>query len=160
MVRYLIATFINTALIPFFNNLNPRHYFQEGGLINDLLNVFLVLAFVDPFLSLVDLRFVLVWLHQKYIHHKGDQSGYTQEKANRIFGGVQPTMSEKYADFMLNYLVAMFYLPVFPLGVLLAVLGFWLEHFIEMVRHLHFSIYSCESTNGLPLSPSDSPKQP
>ena len=42
-------------------------------------------------------------------------------------------MSEKYADFMLNYLVAMFYMPIFPLGTLLAVLGFWLEHFIEMV---------------------------
>lgn len=27
MARYLLATFINTALIPFFNNLNPSHYF-------------------------------------------------------------------------------------------------------------------------------------
>lgn len=63
MARYLLATFINTALIPFFNNLNPGDYFEEGGLINDVLNVFLVLTFIDPFLSFIDLRFVLVWFH-------------------------------------------------------------------------------------------------
>lgn len=60
-------------------------------------------------------------------------------------------MSEKYADFMLNYLVAMFYLPIFPLGALLAVLGFWLEHFIEMVRDDHFRCSSFELTKDLLL---------
>ena len=141
MSRYLLATFINTALIPFFNNLSPSKYFEKGGLISDIMNVFLVLTFLDPFLSFLDLRFLIHWVHEKYILNKGTNCGYTQERANAIYAGVLPSMSEKYADFMLNYLVAMFYLPIFPIGGLLACLGFWLEHTVEMVRMDYIRCY-------------------
>ncbi len=130
MARLLLATFVNTGLIPFFSNLSPASYFASGGLVDDITNIFLVVGFVDPFLSFIDLRFLLSWLHQKYLRNQADQCGYTQLRANAVFAGVSPSMAEKYSDFFLAYLLAMFYLPLFPLGALLAVLGFWLEHFV------------------------------
>ena len=78
MFRYLLATFVNTVLVPFFVHIRPSQYFVYGGLINEIMTLFIVLAFFDPFLSFIDVRFLVKYFHKRYIRNQGPDCNLTQ----------------------------------------------------------------------------------
>ncbi|MCQ2816322.1 MAG: anoctamin [archaeon] len=140
-IKLTIFTFINSAIIPFISNGINISWTDYTVLISNLLTSFLCANLVSPLLSascydwMLNKIFKWFFVTRKY-GDKPDEEipEFTQKELNAYFELPEMGIADQYSTLMKNVLMAMFFLPIFPLGVPILFLGAILTYFVEKFK--------------------------
>ena len=152
-IKISFFTFLNSAIVPLISKYlvliiideddkkaNSLYYSRRRErnnlLADDMLIYFIVNAIVTPILWVLDPFFLLKKIYQCYI--EGGKSLFmTQKDLNGIY--LRPDMNLAYKSSYLVKTTAMclFYFPIFPLGFIIAFIGFIFAYFLEKYNFTH-----------------------
>ena len=131
-IKLTFFTFINSALVPVLCELTLGKYDEFTFLINNMLIKFLVNAFVTPIMWTINFNFGLKKIRQCLIEKK-DKINYNQKELNEIYLLQSMNIALKYSYIVKTLLMSFIYIPIFPLGLGISLLGlifgYWLEKF-------------------------------
>ena len=130
-VKLVVATFINTAIIPMFVNFGKDKWFIRGGLMDDIFANTFSVAIINPILYLCDYEYIFKRIRMYRQERLGEKSKLTQRQANKLFEGPSLDMAQRYSDTMLLFSIVLFYFFPLPLLSLLGVIGGCLQFYIE-----------------------------
>ena len=141
-IKLSIFTFVNSALVPLAPNIlneNLKNH-ENKNLITNMFFIFLVNSFLTPIvwtinISLIIKKIRIYFIERNHIpdamHHK------TQKELNELYEYPDMDISVKYSYISKTLFITMFYLPIFPLGALISLLGFILAYFLEKYNFTH-----------------------
>ena len=121
--KLLVARFVNSALIPYFVRTNSDLWFIKGGLAPNVFTLVASLAFLDPILVFINYGWFLKVIFRCLAKSKGEDSTLTQEEANKLYEEPELSVADFYAGTTNLLLTAMFYFPVNPIGLPIALIG-------------------------------------
>ena len=143
-IKLTLFTFLNSALLPLFSEIVINQ--SDSGykiLISNMLMKFLVNAFVTPIMWTMNVGFFMkkiqIWFIERKI--KSEENLPEEEKTfdknqkelNELYELPPMNVELKYSYIMKTLLMSFLYIPIFPLGVLISLigilLGYWLEKF-------------------------------
>ena len=128
-IKLTLFTFINSSIIPLVSN-----YVNNNGeydlLVTNMFIMFLTNGFVTPIMWTLNFKYFLKKLIQliierKEIHH------CTQRELNNLYELPDMKISNKYSYLSKTLLMSFLYIPIFPLGICISLLGFILGYFLE-----------------------------
>ena len=144
-VKLSIFTLTTSAFLPCLSSylnrkFNGLEYNNNKNLINNMLVLFLVNSFVTPIIWIINfplrikrIRICLIE-RKKYpdlMHFK------TQKELNDIYELPDMQIASKYSYIFKTVLMTMFYLPIFPFGVVISLSGLILSYFLEKYNFTH-----------------------
>lgn len=140
-VKQTFFTFLNTAIVPLACNIVEYGLENHDVLINNMLILFILDSILDPVLSLTCYDLLILkfkqWLlernnpdHNKEIPHK------TQRELNSLYENPDMEISAKYSNLVASFLLACFYMPIFPFGSVIVIIGSILTYFVEKFKYL------------------------
>ena len=129
-LKLTLFSFLNSAVIPIVCELviNKSNGYQF--LINNMLMKFLVNAFVTTIMWTVNVGCVLKLFRQCLIERK-DKINYNQKELNKIYELPPMNVAAKYSYIGKTLLMSFLYIPIFPLGLGISLLGFILGYWLE-----------------------------
>ena len=129
-LKLTLFSFLNSAVIPIVCELviNKSNGYQF--LINNMLMKFLVNAFVTTIMWTVNVGCVLKLFRQCLIERK-DKINYNQKELNEIYELPPMNVAAKYSYIGKTLLMSFLYIPIFPLGLGISLLGFILGYWLE-----------------------------
>ena len=129
-IKLTLFSFLNSAVIPIVCELviNKSNGYQF--LINNMLMKFLVNAFVTTIMWTVNVGCVLKLFRQCIIERK-DKINYNQKELNEIYELPSMNIAAKYSYIGKTLLMSFLYVPIFPLGLGISLLGFILAYWLE-----------------------------
>lgn len=139
--------FINMAIVPFLISAAMLNFFDLGGLVEEIHLIFLINMILPHIMELfidIDL-YVKKWKRHRLFKFLTTGKGaiYNQKQANEIVEGVDFNISEPYSYTFSTIASALFYLPIFPLGMVYAILSLVMQYWASKVRilpHLNLTI--------------------
>ena len=139
-VKLTIFTFVNSSLIPLFTNYARYGWRKNENLVNNMLMMFLINAFVSPLMWTFNLSYLYKKFRIYLIERKENPDEHhhkTQDELNELY--VLPSMDifYKYSYIGNTLLMSFFYIPIFPLGVPISLLGFILGYFLEKFNFIN-----------------------
>ena len=141
-VKLTLFTFLNSALLPLFSE-KILDESDDGYkiLISNMLVKFLVNAFITPIMWTVNVSFfvkkIQIWYIENKIESEKDKEEKTydknQKELNELYEYPLMNVELKYSYIFKTLLMSFLYIPIFPLGIIISligfVLGYWLEKF-------------------------------
>ena len=133
---------MNMAIVPFLISTSMLNFFDLGGLIEEINFIFIVNLFLMPIIDLFIEPDVWVKKFKRHRLYKFLRTGkgyiYNQRQANQIVEGLDFVISEPYAFTFSTLGAALFYLPIFPLGIIYALISliicYWTYKWILVSR--------------------------
>ena len=141
-IKLSIFTFVTSALVPFIPNVvngNLRRH-NNRNLIANMFFIFLVNSFIKPIVWTINIPLIIKKIRIYCIEKKSipDSMHYkTQKELNELYEYPDMDISSKYSYISKTLFMTMFYLPIFPLGVLISLIGFVLVYFLEKFNFTH-----------------------
>ena len=147
-IKITILTFFNSAIIPLISKellVKKRVSYnynidRNNLLVNDMFILFLVNALVTP----IFWTFSIVYLFKKFRIYllerkkEPDKQHYmTQRELNKLYELPDIKIAYKYSYLAKTMAMTLFYLPIFPAGFIISVLGFILGYFLELYNFTH-----------------------
>ena len=129
-LKLTLFSFLNSAVLPivselFFNKSNGYEF-----LISNMLMKFLVNSFVTTIMWTIN--FGCVWkCIRRSIIEKKDKISYNQKELNEIYELPPMNVAAKYSYIGKTLLMSFLYVPIFPLGLGISLLGFILGYWLE-----------------------------
>ena len=129
-------TFINTAIVPLLSNYIREEWGNNQLLLNNVLMIFITNITLTPFFFYVGptLCLKLSRRAKARLDLEGipwEDSPYTQGELNEIFENPKMDLCYKYS-FLINILLtSLFYLSIFPLGIVFGLVSLVLSYFLE-----------------------------
>ena len=126
-IKLTIFTFTTSAIVPFLSDYLNKSNEKNDDLITNMIFLFLTNSFLTPAvwtlnISLIIKKIRIYFIERKsmpdYMHFK------TQKELNDLYEYPDMDIASKYSYLYKTILMTMFYLPKFPLGVLISLLGF------------------------------------
>jgi len=148
--RLTTAMFINTAITLLVTHIILETLWKDGGLLNDVFIVFIIIVVVGPLSNLFNPWYFLRLYRRWKAKRQGSNCKLTQEEANLLFEGPPIDIAQNYANVLKTIWVTAFYAPVLPIGVPLAVLGLFLSYWTD--KYLLLNRYVRPSALGKSLS--------
>ena len=147
-VKIAILTFLNSAIVPLIakelavkKRINISYNIDRNNLIvDDMFVMFLVNAIVTPLFWTFNIPFLYKKIKIHFLEKKknADQCHYmTQRELNKLYEYPDMNISYKYAYLMKTTAMTFFYLPIFPLGFIISMVGFILGYFLELFNFTH-----------------------
>ena len=149
-VKFTIFTFINTAIVPLISKavVQKARGNTKGGIMDevnrnnllviDLLVLFLVNAIVSPLFWLFNFTFFYKKLTIWYcIETKNRQNYYTQRELNKIYELYDMQIAYKYSYLAKTMLITVFFMPIFPFGIVITTVGLILSYLWELFNFTH-----------------------
>ena len=139
-IKLTIFTFMTSALVPFFSNFknHENHENHENhdnkNLIINMFFIFLTNSFLNPILWAINIQLIIKKIKIYFIERKKIPNSMhfkTQKELNDLYEYPDMDIASKYSYISMTLLMTMFYLPIFPLGVLISLIGFILTYFVE-----------------------------
>ena len=141
-IKLSIFTFLTSALVPLIpevlNGNLKKH--NNKNLITNMLFIFLANSFFTPILWTLNVPLIVKKIRIYFIERKRipDSMHYkTQKELNELYEYPDMSISSKYSYISKTLFMTMFYLPIFPLGVLISIIGFILVYFLEKYNFTH-----------------------
>ena len=136
-LKLTIFTFFTSAVVPLICELIRRSSGYEI-LISNMLMMFLVNAFVTPIMWTLNFTFflkkfricLLTWNKDPDNNHN-----MTQRELNDLFELPDMSISYKYSYLAKTLLMTFLYIPIFPLGILISLVGFILGYLLEKFNY-------------------------
>jgi len=144
-IKLSIFTLTTSAFLPllssYFNiQLKGLEYNNNKNLINNMLFLFLVNSFVTPIIWTINIPLIIKKIRIYFIERKKypDLMHFrTQKELNDIYELPDMQIASKYSYIFKTVLMTMFYLPIFPFGVIISLLGLILSYFLEKYNFTH-----------------------
>jgi hypothetical protein len=120
--------FINMAIVPLVISISMLNFFDIGGLQEEVRVIFIVNAIVPHAVELVlnfewYFKMLRLWWIERFIK-TGKGGIYHQKQANSASEGLDFKISEFYSYLFSTLGSALFYLPIFPVNIGIAILSF------------------------------------
>ena len=134
-IKLTLFTFLTSSVIPLVSN-----YLYNAGdydlLVTNMLIMFLTNSFVTPILWTINFNFFLRKLIQ-FIIEKLKIDYCTQKKLNKLYELPNMKISNKYSYIAKTLLMSFLYIPIFPQGIFISLLGFFLGYFLEKYNFIN-----------------------
>jgi len=137
-IKLTFFTLTTSAFVPFLSNyINQLGEYNNKTLINNMLMLFLVNSFFTPLIWTLNINLIIKKIKiyfiekNKYMHFK------TQKELNDIYELPDMNIAMKYSYLFKTVLMTMFFLPIFPIGVPISLLGLILAYFLEKYNFTH-----------------------
>ena len=131
-LKLTLFSFVNSAILPTFCEFFINKSDGYEILISNMLMKFLVNAFVTPGMWTLNVGY---YIKQLKIHFLIDENNIdmNQKELNELYEYPPMNVSAKYSYIAKTILMSFFYIPIFPLGMPISLLGFifgyWLEKY-------------------------------
>ena len=141
-LKLTIFTFFTSAVVPLICELIRRSSGYEI-LISNMLMMFLVNAFVTPIMWTLNFTFFLKEFRICLLKWNKDPEeidkshNMTQRELNDLFELPDMSISYKYSYLAKTLLMTFLYIPIFPLGILISLVGFILGYLLEKFNYSH-----------------------
>ena len=134
-IKLTLFTFINSSVIPLVSNYryNNKDY---DLLVTNMLLMFLTNSFVTPILWTLNFNFFLKLIIQ-FIFEKKKVHNCTQKDLNNLYELPNMKISYKYSYLSKTLLMSFLYIPIFPIGIFISLLGFILAYFLEKYNFVY-----------------------
>jgi len=134
-IKLTLFTFLTSSVIPLVSN-----YLYNAGdydlLVTNMFIMFLTNSFVTPILWTINFNFFLRKLIQLIIE-KLKIDYCTQKKLNKLYELPNMKISNKYSYIAKTLLMSFLYIPIFPQGIFISLLGFFLGYFLEKYNFIN-----------------------
>ena len=138
-VKLTLFTFFTSAVVPLICEfINESDGYQI--LISNMLMMFLVNAFVTPIMWTMNFTYFLKKFQIFLIERKPDadnKHNMTQRELNYLYELPSMNISYKYSYLAKTLLMTFLYIPIFPLGVVISLVGFILGYLLEKFNYAH-----------------------
>ena len=129
--KLMLATFVNSALLPLFINIEEKYWFSSSGLATTIFYNVISIAFLAPILDVFSIPYILKRIKMWREERKGENCKLTQKQANDLFQGPNMDMAYKYANTGLLFLIVSFYTPMCPILPMIALTGIFWQYWVE-----------------------------
>jgi len=129
-LKLTLFSFLNSGVIPIVCELAITKSKGYQFLINNMLMKFLVNSFVTTIMWTVNVGCILKLIKQCLIAKK-DKIPYNQKELNEIYELPPMNVAAKYSYIGKTLLMSFLYVPIFPLGLGISLLGFILGYWLE-----------------------------
>ena len=135
-IKLTFFTFINSAIVPLISSysLSGWDTYDNSILLNNILIIFLANSFVTPLVWALNIKYIIKKIQIYFIEKKNnpDLNHYkTQRELNEIYEYPDMQISCKYSYLAKTILMAFFYLPIFPVGIIITFIGLIFGYFLE-----------------------------
>ena len=143
-IKLTLLSFVNSALVPLISNVIKNGMDNHQMLLNNMLVIFICSAIIAPLFSLtcydllIQKFFLWFFITRKYTTDV-TSIPLSQKKLNQYFESPNMNVSYQYSFLCKLVLMTFFYMPIFPLGPIITLVGVVLNYFIEKYKML--SIY-------------------
>ena len=141
-IKLTIFTFVVSAIVPLLSHfINPQYEKHNNNkLITTILFIFLINSFLNPLFWTVNVGLIVKKIRIYFIERKENPNSKhfkTQKELNDLYQYPDMGVSAKYSYIFKTVLMSMFYLPIFPLGILISLLGLIFAFFLEKYNFTH-----------------------
>ena len=141
-IKLTIFTFVVSAIVPLLSHfINPQYNKHNNNkLITNILFIFLINSFLNPLFWTINIKLIIKKIRIYFIERKEDPNSKhfkTQKELNDLYQYPDMDISAKYSYIFKTVLMSMFYLPIFPLGILISLLGLIFAYFLEKFNFTH-----------------------
>ena len=139
-VKLTFFTFCTSAIVPYVSNGVRNSWDDNDSLIDDILLIFLCNAFLTPLLWTFNIVYFIKKIKIKIIESKKNPDAshnMTQRKLNKLYQLPDMKISYKYSYLAKTLLITFFFIPIFPLGVIISIIGIILGYFLELFNFTH-----------------------
>lgn len=147
-IKITILTFFNSAIIPLISKeigVKKKIGYQfnidrNNLLVSDMFILFVVNAIVSPLLWAFNIPFIINQIRIYIIESENnpDQSHHmTQRKLNKLYELQDMKIAYKYSYLAKTLAMALFYMPIFPMGFFICLIGFILGYLLELFNFTH-----------------------
>ena len=138
-VKLTLFSFFTSAVVPLICELIKN---SDGYqiLISNMLMMFLVNAFVTPIMWTMNFTYFLKKFRIYMIERKVDpdsRHNMTQRELNDLYELPSMSISYKYSYLAKTLLMTFLYIPIFPLGIIISLVGFILGYLLEKFNYAH-----------------------
>ena len=128
-IKLTLFTFITSSIIPLITNyINKNEDYDL--LVTNMLIMFLSNSLVTPIMWTLNIKYFLKKLIQ-FIIERRKFHFYTQRELNNLYELPEMKISYKYSYLAKTLLMSFLYIPIFPLGIIISLLGFILGYYLE-----------------------------
>ena len=135
-IKLTFFSFMTSGIVPLLSN----YYYDQNSnynlLLANMFTMFLINSFLTPIMWTFDFKFLLKKYNINKIEKNGN-SDLTQRELNSLYEFPDMKISYKYSYIAKTLLLSFFYLPIFPFGVLISLLGFIFGYFLEKYNFSH-----------------------
>ena len=129
-LKLTLFSFVNSAILPTFCEFFINKSDGYEILISNMLMKFLVNAIVTPGMWTLNVGYFIKKIKIYFITNK-DEIDINQKELNELYEYPPMNVSAKYSYIAKTILMSFFYIPIFPLGMLISLLGFILGYWLE-----------------------------
>ena len=141
-IKLTLFTFVNSSLLPLFSEyITSKEDDGHKILISNILMIFLVNAFISPIMWTISFSFVMKKIQIFFIERKikkeenkrEEEKTYdtNQRELNDLYEMPPMDVELKYSYIFKTLLMSFLYIPIFPLGIIISLLGFLFGYWIE-----------------------------
>ena len=140
-IKLTIFTLTTSAVVPFLSNYLNQLYkgleYNNKTLINNMLMLFLMNSFFTPLIWTLNISLIVKKIRIYFIEKNQYMHFKTQKELNDIYELPDMNIAMKYSYLAKTILMTMFYLPIFPIGVPISLLGLIMAYFLEKYNFTH-----------------------
>ena len=129
-IKLTFFSFMTSGIVPILSN----YYYDEQKnynlLVTNMITMFLTNSFLTPIFWTFDLKYLLKRFNIFLIEKNGN-SDLTQRELNTLYEFPDMKISYKYSYIAKTLLMSFLYIPIFPFGILISLLGFILAYSLE-----------------------------
>jgi len=152
-VKMAVALLVNTGGVLLWSNIQPKEWYQKGGLIDDAFLILLIDAVVPPIILSFDIKYSLInrWRRNRLTQEKIDawnkrleETKGTPEFAKaskeveaqvnamkKFFEPSEINNPRRYANALNTFIVCLWYSPVLPFTCLIGIAGMFMQYWMD-----------------------------
>ena len=133
-------TFISSGLVPLVSNLIENGTGNNENLVDNMLIIFLCNSFLTPISWTFDIRHIYNKIKICLLERKKNpdkEHNMTQRELNTLYQLSDMKISYKYSYIAKTLLLSLFYIPIFPFGILISLIGFIFAYSLELFNFTH-----------------------
>ena len=133
-IKLTLFTFFTSAIIPLISN----YFFSKADynlLVTNMLMLFITNAFLTPIMWSMKFEYLLKKV--KICLLKRNQETYTQKELNELYELLDMSIASKYSYIFKTLLMSFLYMPIFPLSIVISLVGFVFGYFVEKFNFSH-----------------------
>ena len=135
-IKLTFFSFMTSGIVPLLSNYYHDPKKNYNLLIGNIFIMFLINSFLTPIMWTFDFNYLLKKFNINKIEKNGN-SDLTQRELNTLYEFPDMKISYKYSYIAKTLLMSFFYIPIFPFGVLISLLGFNFGYFLEKYNFSH-----------------------
>ena len=141
-MKLTIFSFVNSAIVPLASNVIEYGWDTHENLVNNMFMTFVCGAIVAPLMSITCYDLILnkifrwFFVTRKY-KNENEELPLSQREVNSYYEYPDMGVSTQYSNLSKQVLMTFFYMPIFPLGPVITLIGVILNYFIEKFKMLN-----------------------